>query len=608
MKTKEIVHKPKKGPESQEAYVQSIKSGAGEDLSFFVTETVMESMRDNGYRDVRKALNDLIDNSQQADAKKIAVITTSGRDAVKGAREKITNIAVIDDGHGITESMLPYAIKWGGTDRHNQRDGLGRFGFGLPTASISVTRSYEVYSRVKGKDWYVIRVDLDEITQSAIESARGGKATFNPKAEKAQLPDFVKDYIKTHWKKNDLEQGTVVALLKPDRIRRFAMPQAFQTKMLQNIGLTYRHFMPDVTFFVNEKKVDMVDPLFLHPACIGYDAGNGIMAEGYEPETLRVKNKLASGKEVEGNVTLRFSYMPPEFQKDAENKLIPVRFNPMKENNGYFIVCRSGRQIDVVKDSNYQHGPDNITIVNYDRNWAIELDFEPELDELFGITTNKQQVEIDDMLWDVFKTNSIPAIIKGFRDRWKKEKVQIETDEEKAKNEERESEQVMSESEKFDQLELPEEKEEEAEKNKKNEATKRAKKNKTTVTTELEKIEEESKKSKYRIDYAENPGAPFYSVEMVGPQVVVKFNTAHRFYTDIYLQQNASGKTALELLIMVLGKCEIEATEDRLLFYKNERFEWSHKLELRLDIQDKRNPVADKRSADEAETEVQPEE
>ena len=145
----------------QLAFLEFNKTQVTTDETFFVTEKVMESMRDNGYRDIRKALNDLIDNSEQAGAKKIAVLSTSGKDNVKNAKERITNIAVIDDGHGMYPDMLPVAIKWGGTDRYDERDGLGRFGFGLPTASISVTRQYEVYSKVKDGEWYKITVDLN---------------------------------------------------------------------------------------------------------------------------------------------------------------------------------------------------------------------------------------------------------------------------------------------------------------------------------------------------------------------------------------------------------------------------------------------------------------
>ena len=67
---------------------------------------------------------------------------------------------------------------------------------------------------------------------------------------------------------------------------------------------------------------------------------------------------------------------------------------------------------------------------------------------------------------------------------------------------------------------------------------------------------------------------------------------AHRFYEDIYSQQDDRGKTAIELLLFVLGKGEIESNGDKQLFYGNERYEWSRKLELRLKILDKKKPYS----------------
>lgn len=582
------------GLERQKAFLDQQKATNSKDDSFFVTEKVMESMRDSGYRDIRKALNDLIDNSEQAGAKKIAVVTTSEKGNEKNAREKISNIAVVDDGHGMFPDMLPIAVKWGGTDRYNQRDGLGRFGFGLPTASISVTRTYDVYSKVAGGEWHKITVDLNEVAQKAMTS--GGNILYTPTVTKSALPAFVQDYIKKTWKKDDLDQGTVVWLKNPDRIRRFALPQVFQAKMLQNVGLTYRHYMPNITFYVNEKKVEMIDPLFLNPNCIGYDAGNGHIAEGMDEMVIRVKNTLVNGKTLEGDVRLRMSFTHPKFQRDKDWQLIKSRFNTMKDNNSYFIVCRAGRQIDLVRETFYQSDDDNVTIVTYDANWAIELDFDPILDEMFGITTNKQQVELDAYLWDLFKEHNLPGIVSALRKKGNTLRTQEEVKKEKQKEEKRDSEQIMSDAEKYDKQDIPKEKQEQAEEKLRTDAEEKAKAENKDVETVVQSLETEAENKKFKVEYTELPGAPFYDVELWGQQTRIKINTAHRFYLDIYSQQDQRGKTALELLLFVLGKCEIEATGEKLLFYGNERYDWSRKLELRLKMLDRKDPILDKQA------------
>ena len=64
------------------------------------------------------------------------------------------------------------------------------------------------------------------------------------------------------------------------------------------------------------------------------------------------------------------------------------RWEIMKDYNG-LLICRERRQIDCIP-------PRWTKFQNYDANIKIEIDFDPELDEFFGITTAKQQIVIDD--------------------------------------------------------------------------------------------------------------------------------------------------------------------------------------------------------------------
>jgi hypothetical protein len=591
-----------KGLARQRAFLDTIQAQGNTDDSFFVTEKVMESMRDSGYRDIRRALNDLIDNSKQANAKNIAVVTTVAKEQVKGAtKEKISNIAIVDDGHGMYPEMLEIAVKWGGTDRHDERDGFGRFGFGLPTASISVTRVYEVYSKVKDGQWHKVTVDLNEVARKALTN--GGDVSYTPKSEAADIPQFVKDYIKDNWKREELTQGTVVVLVNPDRIRRFTVPATFDAKMVQNVGLTYRHFIPETTFWVNAKKVQMVDPLFLNPNGYSYDIGNGSLAEHQDDMTIQVDYTLQNGKKVAGNIDFRISMMHPRFQREKNGSpkgdLNKPRFHVMKENNAYFNVCRDGRQIDLVRETYYQDDDDNITLVNYDANWAIELDFEPTLDELFGITTNKQQVEIDAYLWDIFKEHNIPSTVKTLRSKLSKLRREADIEDDKGQDEERASETVMRDAEKIDKLNLPEEELKKAEDNLNKKAAEIAEETSEQVEVVKQRLEEEGIKKRYKVEFTALPGAPFYDVEQMGSQTILKINSSHKFYSDVYQMQESRGKTALELLLFVLGKCELEAGDNLRDFYSYERYEWSKKLDLRLKKLDSRDPVIDKQAYDE---------
>jgi hypothetical protein len=92
----------------------------------------------------------------------------------------------------------------------------------------------------------------------------------------------------------------------------------------------------------------------------------------------------------------------------------------------------------------------------------------------------------------------------------------------------------------------------------------------------------------YVVKEESSPGAPFYRAEQLGGARVVWLNTAHRFYTRMYKGQDATPRlrAAIEVLLFVIGSCEVESIDDRARFYVSERAEWSTRLETALDILD----------------------
>ena len=125
-------------------------------------------MRDSGYKSTATAIDEFVDNAIQAQATRVEV----AYEVVKpeGSQHELGSVAVIDNGHGMEPEMIRAAVLWGGTHRQNDRSGLGCFGFGLPSAAVSITRRFEVYSKVKGGDWYRVCVDLDETATGSIRT------------------------------------------------------------------------------------------------------------------------------------------------------------------------------------------------------------------------------------------------------------------------------------------------------------------------------------------------------------------------------------------------------------------------------------------------------
>ncbi|MGD0371078.1 MAG: ATP-binding protein [Candidatus Dormibacteria bacterium] len=118
----------------------------------------MDSLREIGY-DVPSAIADIVDNSIAANSRRIELTF-----AFDGADSWIR---VVDDGTGMTGSVLEEAMRYG-TERSYDAEELGRFGLGLKTASLSQCRRLTVSSR-RGRERRRIEVrrwDLDHVARS----------------------------------------------------------------------------------------------------------------------------------------------------------------------------------------------------------------------------------------------------------------------------------------------------------------------------------------------------------------------------------------------------------------------------------------------------------
>jgi hypothetical protein len=398
--------------------------------------------------------------------------------------------------------------------------------------------------------------------------------------------------------KRSFDQGTVILLANPDRLTvGFRKPNGFHKSMMEHLGLIYRGMLNACALYVGDQRVEPVDPLFLDPNARFYDVGNGVLAEGRESLQFSMKNSRTG---TEGVVRCRFSYMPLGFQENADGKN-NERLKVMKENNAYFVVTRAGRQIDLVTRTNYPKEELNSGNLNiYDRNWAVELDFDPELDEEFGITVNKQQVSLSERTWQALMDNALPSIIKNdLRKSFKKAK-----DEEKAKTDAglpKQSEQVMAEAEKFakKRTPLPDSKKEQARKKVEEEAEKEAEETEKPKEEVEKKLLEEAQAKRYVILFESLEGAPFYRTDLFGPQTRVWINTRHRFYTEVYdgLKTMPRVRAAVELMLFTLAAEELTADGDREVFYKQERKAWSDRLELLLQLLDRKTSLEDEQSA-----------
>lgn len=577
----------------QDEYVETLEAKGENGFTLIATNAFVQSMRNSGYKSTATAISEFIDNSIEAFASRIDIVY----EYEKSKGNPITNIAIIDNGLGMSPQMIRASVIWGGTDRFDSREGMGRFGFGLPSAAISITKNYEVFSKRKDGDIFSVELDIEKIIKKKIKN----DSAEVDKAKVAKLPEFVMEYLKEN--KLTFNQGTVILIKKPDLLTSgFRSQYGFHKNISEHIGVTYREFLNNCEIFINSSEVLPIDPLFTTPGALYYDLSDGRIAENTGIDEIELKTQ--EGKV--GKIRIRCSFLPFTQGSSKEEK---ARYSIMKQyNHSFFLVSRGGRLIDQIKNLNFLDNKFTHSLVNYDRNWSIELDFDPILDEEFGITVNKQQVNLSERLWDLLYTKNLHVIIRGLikkQKEWRKDEIAKKVD----GNVIRESEEIANEAEKDGLLpstaDVEPEKEELAKKKLENDAeeiSKRTGKKKEEVLNDLSKRVNEKH---YEIIFEQREGAPFYRVEQYGPQMKLGINTRHRFYTDFFSNlPNIRLKTMVELLLITLGSRELKSTGRMETFYQTERGQWSLRLQALLDKYDKKDPIAEAEEAEEETEEI----
>jgi hypothetical protein len=425
---------------AQRAYSQR-QTEAGFDFGLTVADAFVRGIRDIGYRDTGRALDEQIDNALQAEATKILV--TFGFEGTD-SNAKPTAIAVADNGHGMDPEMVRLAAIWGGTHRENDRTGFGRYGYGLPSSCVSQGQRFTIYSLVEGGELHAVTLDLEDIGTGK-HSGENGRIVM-PEATPAELPEWLAGEIAERFGEDGLTHGTAIVIEKLDRMS-WTTKSTLERHLLQGIGITYRNYMRSVAMWVADKRVEPVDPLFTTPGYRFYDLDSD-RAEALDEHSFDVKDRET--REPLGTVKVRYSSMPPTFGRIDKTKLGKesgasnnnARFPILSDHNG-IVVMREGRQIDVVGRGGW------LTVNNDDRYWGCEIDVPATLDEEMAITTSKQRVILSERMWTLLKEQGVQANIQVLRGRYDEEKAKASTKREEEDGEQKASEQAMAATDKF---------------------------------------------------------------------------------------------------------------------------------------------------------------
>lgn len=356
------------------------------DNSIVPAYLAVKAMRDNGYKNAAYAIAELIDNSIQHGATKVELLCAE-IDVQYNLRNvtRINQIGVLDNGKGMTEDILRMALQFGnGTHLDiSQQKGIGKFGMGLPSSSISQAKKVEVWTWQNGIENAIYSyLDIDKIIKQEMKEV--------PKPVRKEIPEMWRIAGKAYDK-----TGTLVVWSNIDRcIWKTAQAIIDNSEFL--IGRMYRKFIVNgkvdikmVSFkesnpssFTKVKNAQPNDPIYLmeKTSCPAPFSDKAMFNKWGGDDGFEVKFDITynGGKH---EVALRFSIAKNE-AREGYNPGSKPHGKHAGKNIGVSVV-RAERELDL----------DQAWVIQYDpreRWWGVEIEFPPALDEIFGVTNNKQ--------------------------------------------------------------------------------------------------------------------------------------------------------------------------------------------------------------------------
>jgi hypothetical protein len=538
-----------------------------------LTGQALNSLRDSGY-DLATALGEPVDNSLEANANNVRIRLDELKD--KRGKKHIHRIIIADDGDGMDKQTLWHYLQLGFSTRYMSRDTIGKYGVGAKLAALNFGRRIDVWSRTDSAGpWLHVCFDLDE----ARDEEQRGEIPGIDEPREEQIPEEVASVFPEGT-------GTVVVWSKVDRLeegRRAPDANELRIEVEKELSRIFRYFLAGGRrIVVNETELLPFDPLMLMERSwsdkvlneyYADDAKKGNGARKRASRHFPAKEIWAELIKIAGQeATVRITLYPREIlrkrgmggDKLAQKLRIP-------ENEGRISFVRLDREVS------YTNVPRIFgrRVSEADRFIGIEVSFKPGLDDYFGIRNVKRGVEPHGELRD-----NLRAILTKYVESARKEIDEVwgaaARDDAATRGEHAN---VVTAATEADRTlprgrakgpETPEERERVFEDLAKDVIGPEAEKEK-----ERKEYIERLKALPFAVESVDFPGTQFIDVQHVDGRVLIRVNTRHRFYREMWapLREiatleagsvsgadavNAARRTieALTLLVIAYGKAE----------------------------------------------------
>ena len=363
------------------------------DRGIFEPAATVRALRDARYTHPANAIAELIDNSIDANARRVELLIEERAQAAKTRTIwRVHRLAVVDNGHGMDAETLVQALRVGGRKASRRVHAIGKYGMGLPTASASQCTRVDVWT------W---QESIDNVSHSWLDVNAIGRGTMIeiPIADSTPVPEVWLSRVSEA--SLDPKHGTLVVWSEIDR-----MPQRAQTLFVhveRQIGRTYRQFIDDSDIHIRlarfrgdvleeETAVRPNDPLFLMP--------HSATSEPWQEEPMFRPYCAPSEYTVsvdgrEETVEVRYSIVRNEVitgDRDEEGQIRRQRpgardHGKDAQRNMGVSIMRAGREL--LLDSSFLRVGSGGELAMH-RWWGCEIRFGAGLDEVFGVDHNKQ--------------------------------------------------------------------------------------------------------------------------------------------------------------------------------------------------------------------------
>jgi|GEM_PF-4653212 len=550
----------------------------GKVREFAGDETFLMGARDLGIGTV-DAVSELVDNSIDAEANEIHVNVEKNGDNLR--------IYVEDDGIGMPQTIeedgdeydgLPYVLSFGG--RQKDRDvEIGKFGWGLSASATCQARLTKVWTKREDEDeWRYTEVDLERMDETG--------DTRPPDSQYKEIDDDL------DIADRDKDSGTIVVFEEVDR-GDYTRAGDAENALVKHLSRVYRRFLRGGrTITVNRTELRPFDPLYRWE-----DAHNPhdvpTVDDLYYEDSFEVE---AHEDDVDGTyeVKVKIAWLDVKEirRKDEWSGNWMSKVGLTEENQGFYLV-RNGREIgggltfglfNRHADKNYFRG---------------EIQFPPELDYHFGITTNKSKFSLKQTMRDKLR-ESIGDVPSQIHQKTRETITELET---QAEKESRDQEQTVSEkiAEEGDKVlksrdQLDEKEEEELQEEIQEEKQKKIQEiEEDPSLDEDEKKEEKERVNKeyegymrypFKITYDTLASGQFYEIDKKGKQTRVVLNDGHKFF-EAYEKatQGPVDRIHMDLLLLSAAHAEdLHSDNEKMQKYLKEwRREWSTALRVFLE-------------------------